>query len=135
MAETKTGTRDLNIKNLPDSVRNFIAQLNQLRSDVAGFEDYGVEAYTRAAKDAVAVAPTTTVLYTGTYSSDTDNQRARANLMMNNAEDMQKQLQKMKDDLAAMESQSVDKTTVLAYPTGQTYDQLEIWICTGLPGI
>lgn len=130
-AQTKTGTRDINIRNLPDSVRNFIFRLNQLRSDIASYE-VRVADYTRAAKNADAVAP---VAAGGDsdYVNATMNQRARVNLMLNNAEDMQKQLQKMKDDLAAMESESVEKTTVLAYPTGQTYEQLEIWTCTGLP--
>ena len=135
-AETKTGTRDINIKNLPDSVRDFVARLSQLRADVAGYESR-VDDYTRAAKQADATAPSSAILYTGGNAGDANaamNQRARANLMMNNADDMQKQLQKMKDELVAMESQAVEKTTVLAYPTGQTYDQLEIWTCTGLPG-
>ncbi|HTY88010.1 MAG TPA: hypothetical protein VMB80_11135 [Candidatus Acidoferrum sp.] len=135
-AETKSGTRDINLKNLPDPVRNFITRLNQLRGEVASFEDR-VDDYTRAARHADALAPTTPILTTGGNSGDANspvNQRAQANLMLNRAEDMQKQLVKMKEDLAAMESESVKNTTVLAYPTGQIYDQLEIWVCTGVAG-
>jgi hypothetical protein len=58
-------------------------------------------------------------------------QRAQANLMLVTADDMQKQLAKMKADLAAMESVAADKTTVNAYPTGQSWDGAEIWECTG----
>ena len=53
--------------------------------------------------------------------------------MLVTADDMQKQLAKMKADLAAMESELVDKTTVIAFPTGQSWDGSEIWVCTGLP--
>ena len=133
--ETKSGTRDINLKNLPDSVRDYLSRLKQLRSDVAGYEER-VDDYTRAAKRADALAPASTMVYTGGGSSDANtamDQRARANLMMNTAEDMKNQLHKMKADLAEMESEEVEKTTVLAYPTGQVHDQLEIWTCTGFP--
>ena len=135
-AETEAGTIDLNMKNLPDAVRDFIVQLNQRRGAVAAFEDR-VDDYTRTARHAMAVAPSSTLVYVGGNSVDpnaANNQRAQANLMMNQAEDMQRQLDRMKADLAALEAQAVDKTTVLAYPTGQKYGQLEVWVCTGLPG-
>jgi hypothetical protein len=129
--QIKDGTRDVCVNYLPDSVRDFISQLNQLRSDVAGYEDR-VENYVRAAKTADAMAPAG-VTGDSDYAIAAMNQRAQANLMAINADDMQKQLAKMKADLAAMESVAVDKTTVIAYPTGQSWDGSEIWVCTGLP--
>jgi hypothetical protein len=127
--QTKDGTRDVCVNHLPDSVRDFIPQLNQLRSDVAAYGER-VDNYVRAAKTADAVAP-------AGVTGDVDKvdaamkQRAQANLMLVTADDMQKQLAKMKADLAAMESVAADKTTVNAYPTGQSWDGAEIWECTG----
>jgi hypothetical protein len=125
--QTKAGTRNVCVNHLPDSVGNFISQLNQMRSDVAAYEGR-VDDYVRAAKAAADAA-----VPTGGMKGDMDydSQRAQASQMAANADGMQNQLAKMKSDLAAMESESVEKTTVLAYPTGQSWDGAEIWECTG----
>jgi hypothetical protein len=125
--QTKAGTRNVCVNHLPDSVGNFISQLNQMRSDVAAYEGR-VDDYVRAAKAAADAA-----VPTGGMKGDMDydSQRAQANQMAANADGMQNQLAKMKSDLAAMESSAVEKTTVLAYPTGQSWDGAEIWECTG----
>ncbi len=130
--QTKEGTREVCVSQLPDSVRDFISQLNQRRSDVAAYEDR-VDNYVRAAKTADAVAPTVVGATDSDSANALMNQRTQANLMLVTADDMQKQLAKMKADLAAMESELVDKTTVIAFPTGQSWDGSEIWVCTGLP--
>jgi hypothetical protein len=117
-------TREVCVSHLPDSVGDFISQLNQRRSDVAAYEGR-VDNYVSAAKAAnVALPP-------GLKQIHYDSQYAQSNLMALTADDMQKKLAKMKADLAAMESASADKTTVLAYPTGQSWDGADIWECTG----
>jgi hypothetical protein len=129
--QTQNGVRDVNLKNLPDSVRNFISQLNQQRNEVASYE-VRVEDYTRAAKKADAVAPTFAAGRPA-YVNEAINQRKQANLMQVRAEEMKTQLTKMKANLAAVEAETTNRTTVIACPTGQTHEQLEVWTCVGLP--
>ncbi|MGB7749671.1 MAG: hypothetical protein WBN75_20565 [Verrucomicrobiia bacterium] len=124
--QTREGTREVCVNHLPDSIGDFISRLNQLRSDVAAYEKR-VDNYDRAASIADAVTPPPGIKGSMNYNG----QRAQANQMATTAADMQKQLAKMKADLAAMESAATNKTTVLAYPTGQSWGGFEIWECTG----
>jgi hypothetical protein len=128
--QTQEGTREVCVNHLPDSVRDFISQLNQMRSEVADYEKR-VDNYVRAAKTAQALVPAAGMTGDKTFVNAAMTQRAQASQMAVTADDMQKQLAKMKADLAAMESALVEKTTVLAYPTGQSWDGAEIWECTG----
>lgn len=124
--QTGEGTREVCVNHLPDSIGGFISQLNQLRSDVAAYEKR-VDNYARAAKTADAVKPPPGIKGSMNYNG----QRAQANQMAVTADDMQNRLAKMKADLEAMESAATNKTTVLAYPTGQSWGGFEIWECTG----
>ena len=124
-------TREVCVSHLPDSVGDFISQLNQRRSDVAAYQER-VDNYVRAAKTADARAPQGLGMKNSDYASALMSQRAQSKQMAATADDMQTRLAKMKSDLAAMESELVEKTTVLAYPTGQSWDGAEIWECTGL---
>jgi hypothetical protein len=126
--QTREGTRDVCVNHLPDSIGNFISQLNQQRSDVAAYEKR-VDNYARAAKTAAAAAATPPPGMKGEMNFN--GQRALASQMAATAADMQNQLANMKADLAAMESAAANKTTVLAYPTGQSWGGSELWECTG----
>jgi hypothetical protein len=119
------------IKNLPDPVKNFLNRKRQLAADVNSFSAR-VQADTSAADRAVAVAPTFA-------SPDADmidaqnNQRAQANLMAVKAREEQAELEQMKKTMGDLDAETVDRTTITAFPTGQFFGRFEIWNCIGMP--
>jgi hypothetical protein len=115
------------IRNLPDPVRNFVNQYNQLRNDILTF---GEKIHNDAidAKRADASAP----IYAGgdaDYVNAAMAQRTRANQMAVNVEDEAGRLKQMQDNLDQMASDSIERTTIFAYPTGQNYAGIPIWQC------
>ena len=124
------GTREVCVNHLPGSVGDSISQLNQMRSDVAAYEGR-VDKYVRSAKTAAAAMMPAGATGDKTYNNTAMMLRAQAKQMAVTADDMQQRLAKMKTDLAAMESAAAEKTTVLAYPTRQSWDGAELWEYTG----
>jgi hypothetical protein len=115
------------IRNLPDSVKNFVIQYNQLRNDILTFGEK-IHNDALAAKRADASAPIGAA-GDAAYVNSVMAQRDRANQMAVNVEDEADRLKQMQDDLEKMASDSVEKTSIYAYPTGQNYAGLSIWQC------
>jgi hypothetical protein len=118
------------LRNMPVEVREFLRRYNQLRNDILTFGEK-VHNDAKAARRADALAP---VSAGGdpAYVNSAMAQRNQANQMALNASDEADRLQQMQDDLEQMASKAVEKTTIVAYPTGQTFGGYEIWTCTGM---
>jgi hypothetical protein len=119
------------VKNLPDPVRSFLKQKQQLAADVNAFSDQ-LQADAAAAARAQAVAPA----YSSTDPDVNDaqnRQRAQANLMAMRVKDNQAELARMKKTLDDLDAEAPGRATIMAFPTGQFFGGFEIWTCVGMP--
>jgi hypothetical protein len=119
------------VKNLPDSVRSFLNRKRQLAADIRSFSDK-VRADTSAAVRAQAMAPTLASRDPDTLDAQ-NNQRAQANLLAVKAGEERAELDEMKKTLSDLDAETADRTTIVAFPTGQFFGRLEIWNCVGMP--
>lgn len=133
VAGDKEGPRvppKLLLKNMPREVREFVNRYNQLRNDIPTFADK-VLSDTKAANRADALAPVGAG-GDAAYVNAAMSQRSQANQMALNVSDENDRLEQMQDDLKQMADVALDKTTVDAYPTGETFGGYEIWNCIGM---
>ena len=123
-------TNGILIKNLPDSVRSFLNHKKQLAGDINSFSDK-VQADASAAARAEAVAPTFASPNPDTLDAQ-NNQRAQANLMVVKVREERAELVKMKKTMNDLDAETADRTTIMAFPTGQFFGRFEIWNCVGV---
>ncbi|MGA2787762.1 MAG: hypothetical protein ABSF60_09565 [Verrucomicrobiota bacterium] len=122
---------DILVKNLPDAVRSFLNRKRQLAADINSFNDK-VQADASAAARAQAVVPA----YASTDPDTLDaqnNQRAQANLMALNVKEEQAVLARMNNAMRDLDAETADRTTIMAFPTGEFFGGFEIWNCVGMP--
>ncbi len=119
--------QQISIGNLPAPVKNFVNRYNQLRNDILTFGEK-VHNDARTAERADASAP---VGAAGdpAYVNAAMAQRNQANQMALNVKDEADKLEQMQDELKEMASDVVEKTSIVAYPTGQSYAGIPIWQC------
>lgn len=95
------------IRNLPQSVKDFVNNYNQLRADTLALGESVTNVASR-------------VLYLGAFSSFPSQS---ANQKTLNAR-----------DLLQMEKKEVpEKTAVIAYPSSEFWGDQQVWVCTGVP--
>jgi hypothetical protein len=117
--------REIYVRNLPDSVGNYFAQVSRLKADIVAFQAT-VDADAKAAERADALAPAGVI-------EDTDRataamtRRIQANQMALNVKNERETLAQMQASLADLTSQNAVKTTIVAFPEGQNYGNLPIW--------
>ncbi len=115
------------VRNLPDSVREFVNQYNQMRADILALGDK-VKDDTSAVRHADAQSSMANDYYAvNGVPAISDTAPAHANL-----EDEKDNLQQKQDDLKAMADEVPERTAVIAHPSGEFYAGLEIWDCVGL---
>ena len=115
---------------IPSSVNDYLSRYWQLKN---GISDAAARAerMARAASRADANAPTAAG-GDASYVDAAMAQRTTANNMIENANNAAADVEKMKSDLADMETGLVNSTTVIAYPTGLQYAGLSQWQCVGV---
>jgi hypothetical protein len=113
----RTAIGNIMIYGLPPEVDNYLAEVRKLKSEI---DEFGarVESYDQAARRASAVA-LTGASGDPAYVQAAMNQRAQANLMLENTRDAQANLAKMQANLAAWQRVEAERTTILAESSGQ----------------
>jgi hypothetical protein len=126
----RTDIGDTLIYGLPPAVGNYLAEVRKLKAEI---DEFGarVESYDQSARRASAVA------LTGAggdpaYVQAAMNQRAEANLMMENARDAKANLAKMQANLAAWQRVEAERTTIMAESSGRKaaggqFQGMDIW--------
>jgi hypothetical protein len=118
--------REILIKNLPFSVQEFLNKYNQLKAD-NGRAEILLEEYTRKAERADAVALTGAGGNAAYVNSEMDK-RKEANLMLQQAKEYRIDVNKLHELLADWTNNDLtNRTTIIAFPTGQSYSSLPIW--------
>jgi len=123
--------KEIFIRNLPSSVKDFVNNYNQLQADILALGERVKNAAT-AAERADALAP---VGAGGDddYVNAAMAQRYRANQMALNVEDATDNLTEMEDNLKQMAKEVPEKTAVIAYPSYEFWGDQQVWVCTGVP--
>lgn len=115
--------RDILISNLPAETQKYFEDLGKLEA--------AVQAGTAQAEaDQSAVSNADKTIPARSRSRLVRIERAHVNQARQRVSAEQKQLSKMKSDLAALKKQEPEKATITACQTAQKYNSLEIWDCT-----
>jgi hypothetical protein len=118
------------LKNLSAEVRDFLRRYNQLQNDILTFGEK-VHNDEKAADRANALALVGVVGGETAYDEAAMAQRKQANLMALDVKEEGYRLKQMQDELEQMASNAIEKTSIMACPTGQTFGSYEIWTCGG----
>jgi hypothetical protein len=126
----RTDIGNVVIYGLPPQVGDYLAEVRKLKTET---EEFGarVESYDQEARRTSAVA-LTGASGNPAYVQAAMNQRAQANLMLENARDAKADLVKMQANLAAWERVEAERTTILAESSGEKalggkYAGMDMW--------
>ena len=123
--------KEIFIRNLPQTVKDFVNSYNQLRADILALGER-VHNDAKAAERADAFAPVAAA-GDAAYVNSAMAQRDRANQMALNVEDAADKLAEMQDNLKTMHDEATEKTSVIAYPSSEFWGDQQVWVCTGVP--
>lgn len=113
------------LKNMPQEVRDFWRDYSNLKNQIATYE----------AQPIVVTANVPLYNSDGTvdqYGSQLAAQSAAADALYEAKQAKQANLERMNKRLQDMDDSQFDHTTIIAYPTGETFGGYPIWQCNGL---
>jgi hypothetical protein len=123
--------KEIFIRNLPSSVKDFVNNYNELRADILALGER-VNNDAKAADRADAFAPVGAG-GDAAYVNAAMAQRNRANQMALNANDEADNLTEMEDNVKQMFKEFPKKAAVIAYPSSEFWGDQQVWVCTGIP--